>query len=546
MTSILRRVSAILFAAIFTLSIPLAAYAVEANVSYGDVSVGDTQVTHTPEAGGSAITEDHGGSVTVTGSSDTNTVTVTAGSTEAPANVHVEIQTTEGGNTNVVLDDANIESPRGAMEVTGSGDVVIELDGTNSLTSTDNGKAGLQVGPDSSITIQDANNDGGSLTAQGATWGAGIGGNANDASGDITITGGTVVATGGEEAAGIGGGQGTTNGNITITGGNVTAQGAYGSAGIGSGFVGVLGDGNVGDIAISGGTVTASGGTGAAGIGGGTSGLVGDITITGGNIIATGGADYFETGGAGIGSGVDGIMGELVINETEGTVTVSSNNITISGGDITATGGGKAADIGHGTGYHQHNADDPVGIVIEGDAVINTTDEDDIVIGAVEGSSAVVTVDTSKLTAGGSVGGVAGTYVPPVPEPDSPADPVDPPAEPSAPSTDPVKPSVNIDYYYYAPVSAELYTVSEDYTKTEKDGVLTITVMGEEAKLEITASGIRELIADGIHTLVFVTDNAETQVVLDELVKDCADTDEFVISHKGYVTTIILNGEEVK
>lgn len=414
----MRRMLSLLMAVLFVVSLPLTALAVDANVSYGDVTIGDTEVTHTKEAGGNAVTEKHEGSVTVTGSSDTNTVTITAGSTEAPANVHVEIQTSEGGNTNVVLNDANIESPRGAMEVTGSGDVVIELDGTNVLESTNNYQAGLQVGPDSSITIQDADNDGGSLTAQGATWGAGIGGNANDAHGDVTITGGTVVATGGSEAAGIGGGQGTVNGNITITGGNVTAQGAYGAAGIGSGSYGTYG-GDAGDITISGGTVTATGGTGAAGIGGGRGGLVGDITITDGNVTANGGTDYFETGGAGIGSGMSGIMGDLAINETEGTVTVSSNDITISGGEITATGGGKAADIGHGTGGNQRFPEDPVDIIISGDAVINTTGEDDAVIGAGY-RSAEVTVDTSKLTPEGSINGVAGTYVPPAPSAPAP------------------------------------------------------------------------------------------------------------------------------
>ena len=516
----MRRMLSLLMAILFVVSIPVSALAVEVDVSLGDVTIGDTNVQHTTTEG--FKDEVHGGSVTVTGSSDTNTVTITAGSTEAPANVHVEIKTNEGGNTNVVLNDANIKSPQGAMEVTGSGDVVIELDGTNSLVSTNNGKAGLQVGPDSSITIQDANNDGGSLTAQGAAWGAGIGGNANDAHGDVTITGGTVVATGGDEAAGIGGGSGTTNGNITITGGNVTAQGAYGAAGIGSGSYGTYG-GDAGDITISGGTVTATGGTGAAGIGGGRGGLVGDITITDGNVTANGGADYFETGGAGIGSGMSGIMGDLAINETEGTVTVSSNDITISGGEITATGGGKAADIGHGTGGNQNFPEEPVDIIISGDAVINTTGEDDAVIGAGD-CSAEVTVDTSKLTPEGSINGVAGTYV----EPTEPA--------PSAPASETKAVALPC-------VAADENGNALEWTKDLDEDRYVITIAGEEKSVAFSFHRwfLNSLKRQGAEKLVVKTAVGEIELSIQELLDMSGN--KYVLTFDGGKVALTVDGE---
>lgn len=87
----------------------------------------------------------------------------------------------------------------------------------------------------------------GSLTAQGGSKAAGIGGRGRDRNEDpslqkgrastITINGGTINATGGSYSAGIGGGD--TNGPddggiITINGGNVTVKGGVCAAGIGS------------------------------------------------------------------------------------------------------------------------------------------------------------------------------------------------------------------------------------------------------------------------------------------------------------------------
>ena len=81
------RIIALLASCLFTLQFPLTVMAaVEANIEYGDVIIGATQVTYTPSAGVDAATEDHGGAVTVTGTSTEYTVTVDTTSNPVPGN----------------------------------------------------------------------------------------------------------------------------------------------------------------------------------------------------------------------------------------------------------------------------------------------------------------------------------------------------------------------------------------------------------------------------------------------------------------------------
>ena len=250
---------------------------------------------------------------------------------------------------NITLNNAKIESDSdAAMKISGEGDVNIELNGSNVLTSGDC-HAGLEKNDkDSSgrLTIRDdLRNDGtaktdeekkaeedavaagetgdavkdvGSLTATGGSYGgdggAGIGGggryyyNAKDTS-SIEIDGGKITATGGKGAAGIGGGGlccgygGKVNKNdpddrsqtITINGGNIEATGIGGAA-FGNNW------GGSGAVTINGGHIRSirSSANRGAGIGGGWGGQFGgegDVLITGGVIEAEG------FGGAGIGGG---------------------------------------------------------------------------------------------------------------------------------------------------------------------------------------------------------------------------------------------------
>ena len=241
---------------------------------------------------------------------------------------------------NITLDNATIKSDsKAAMKISGEGDVNIELNGSNVLTS---GKshAGLEKSDEDSkgrLTIRDdLKNDGkektgeekkaeedavaakktgdavkdvGSLTATGGSdGGAGIGGGANgyyhakDTS-SIVIDGGKITATGGKSAAGIGGGAGGNGGKvnrkdpddrsqtITINGGNIEATGIGGGS--------LYNRGHDGAVTITGGHIQSTAQYGA-GIGGGWGGQLGgkgDVLITGGVIEAVG------LRGAGIGGG---------------------------------------------------------------------------------------------------------------------------------------------------------------------------------------------------------------------------------------------------
>ena len=196
----------------------------------------------------------------------------------------------------VTLDNVTINN----SNITCQGDADITLVGTNKITAP-NTNAALRVGHAvTTLTISGS----GSLEAIGGGGAAGIGtGLAKDegkTGGDITINGGTITARGSDYGAGIGcgstsaesGDASTTCGKITINGGTVTATGGVHAAGIGTGAaMRISGTARTvcGDITITGGTVTATGGKYATGIGtgaffgSGNSGSIvecGDITIT--------------------------------------------------------------------------------------------------------------------------------------------------------------------------------------------------------------------------------------------------------------------------
>lgn len=286
------------------------------------------------------------------------------------------------------------------------GDVIIEGD----LTIEAHGAveaAGIGSGRDTvagNITIQ-----GGSITAIGGKYAAGIGAGNKVDSGDggtaknITITGGIIHATGGEGAAGIGGSEeGDIDGTIKITGGTITATGGKEGAGIGGGK-----EGYTPAIEITGGKIEATGGQWAAGIGGGNAvnegdgGDVGSIYITGGDITVAGGGTEGE-GGAGIGGSDGGEVGSLKIEEksknslhitaqggkwgagigssAEGVTShnIPSIYIKLNGGTINAKGGEEGAGIGGGNTSANK-------IEIYGEGTINATGvEESCAIGAGE------------------------------------------------------------------------------------------------------------------------------------------------------------------
>lgn len=269
--------------------------------------------------------------ITITGTSTGNTVTIDADKDQT-ANVTLD-------NVNINVDEQyehgyDPDQYKTAVEVTGSGNTNIELNGNNTLTSG-YGHAGLEhnkTDDSGTLTIQDEKNDDGSAK-----------GSASDTTGSLT-------ATGGYHSAGIGGSD-KQDGQVTITGGEIIANGGSGGAGIGGGSGNKQAVGGDGDVTISGGTITATGGSLGAGIGGGAYGN-GTVTVTDGDITAKATGDY----GAGIGGGFGAIPKDTLIG--------GNGTVTISGGTITEASGGYMA-AGIGSGYQGLGT-----VTIEGDAVI--------------------------------------------------------------------------------------------------------------------------------------------------------------------------------
>ena len=225
-----------------------------------------------------------------------------------------------------------------------------------------------------------------------------IGGESGQNSGDITIVGGSITAVGKDYAAGIGGGDG--GGTVTVNCSEaypayVNATGGYYAAGIGGGRNGE------GNVKIYGGYVTATGGTRGAGIGGGSYGS-GSVEIYGGNITATGG----NNGAAGIGGGEEGsgsvtVSGGTVVaysNASGGGAGIGGGNnnvgiVNISGGNITATAYSSGAGIGGG-----RNGDDSL-VTISGGEVHAVSNNAAAAIGGGFKTKGTVIINGGTVTA---------------------------------------------------------------------------------------------------------------------------------------------------
>lgn len=246
---------------------------------------------------------------------------------------------------NITLDNATIKSDsKAAMKISGEGDVNIELNHSNVLTSGE-GHAGLEKNDEDSsgrLTIRDdLRNDGTAKTGEEKK--AEEDAVAAEKTGDAVKDVGSLTATGGgyarDSGAGIGGGS-TSTSSIVIDGGKITATGGKGAAGIGGGYWGDGGKVNQKDPDDRSQTITINGGNiVATGIGGGSAiyGRIGAVTITGGHIQST--AQY----GAGIGGGWG--------DDDEG----GDGDVLITGGVIEAVGLGGAGIGGGGADNEDPN-----------------------------------------------------------------------------------------------------------------------------------------------------------------------------------------------
>ena len=304
---------------------------------------------------------------------------------------------------NITLDNATIKSDSdAAMKISGEGDVNIELNHSNVLTS---GKAhaGLEKNDEDSkgrLTIRDdLKNDGTAKTdeekkAEEDAVAAGKSGDAVKDVGSLTATGGNSAE--GYGGAGIGGGSkfygsgDKSTSSIVINGGKITATGGKGAAGIGGGYFGHGGKVNQKDPDDRSQTITINGGNiVATGIGGGSAiyGRTGAVTITGGHIQSE------SKCGAGIGGGWGNIYG-------------GKGDVLITGGEIEAEGL-RGAGIGGGGADNDDtgNYDGCLG----GDAKVEIRGKNTIIkkavghLGAgIGGGSAFVAAPGSLLYDGGS------------------------------------------------------------------------------------------------------------------------------------------------
>ena len=249
------RIASLLLIAAF---LPTAVLAAEWNLENGSIEITATAnaeggTTQTVSQGGSSA-EDSNPTITSNGNQTGYTITIKAG----------------GGTTaNVTIKDTNISTGNAAIKTEGKGNVNLNVEGTNTVTSGHD-HAGVEKANDGNLTIGSESGEG-ELTANGGHGGAGIGGGYEGSGSDITITGGEITANGGGEAAGIGGGVLGSGSDITITGGEVTANGGWCGAGIGGGYKGSGSDVTISKdsrVEATGGDPCLLGGYGAA-IGGG-------------------------------------------------------------------------------------------------------------------------------------------------------------------------------------------------------------------------------------------------------------------------------------
>ena len=585
-----QRAAALVLTAALLTGAAFPAFADTYYIENGDIviSAGTEAGTNKVEQGGTLKSENDKGTIISSSNKDTassHTVTINA----EDKNDKVE----------VTLKDVNIDASRGseaAVSVTGKGDTNIELDGDNELQGG-NRHAGLEHNQtvdskgnvtSGKLTIQDDNDNAGSLTATGGYFGAGIGGGSAKA-GQVTITGGTITAISGD-GAGIGGGQGNMgsnagNADIEISGGTIEATGGYTSAGIGGGCYGdaiikITGDaviknatggvygsgiggggGGNGDVTISGNakienaqggitgsgigggngasgtvvikddsTVTATGGEAGAGIGGGYAGL-GDVTIEGNTMVnATGGV-----GSAGVGGGYG------AENDEDGNgsqITIKSNE---SGApNVTATGGESSIDeetkekIPGGAGIGSGVGDAKANITLEGKVTI--------VAKGGEGNAAIGDMNGEQVFTG--LDGSITRY-------DSEGNDTTLPTDPGYPvPADTSSSGGSADASVQESVFPGLVVTDKDgqrisYTSIRGNNVLSIRVGRFTASLRASLATLRQLRAEGIDTITFQTILCSTTLSVDELLAMGGEDTEVVLTHHIRSSTLTVGGKAV-
>lgn len=243
----LRRVLSCMMALLLVCSLPVSAFADKWHLDEGSITVNATESGQTVSQGETSKNDD--------------APVITQHDNETPTANTVTIKAEENATAEVTLSGVNIDvsgtgnirknAPgEAAVQITGNGDVTLELDGTNTVQSG-SGRAGVEKNTiaatstnpgngNGNLTITDENGTAGSLESTGGLDGSGIGGGHDRSGSNITITGNAeVTAKGGPSGSGIGGGAYGNGSNIKISGtAEVTAKGGNYGSGIGGGYKG--------------------------------------------------------------------------------------------------------------------------------------------------------------------------------------------------------------------------------------------------------------------------------------------------------------------
>lgn len=332
-------------------------------IEYGDYTVDpDVQVTKpepAPEAAAPAekAADPEDETVTYEAPAEENTSVVSS----VVENV-VKIVNNYKDALNIILRNLKVDagtSKEDAMNISGTGDVTLELDGKNELISGSStydsahgSLAGLHSGLlDGTLTLTDADKDGGSLTAKGGySKDSGYVSSDGIYAKDLSIIDTSITAVGGDVGGSLSyGGTGLsadvlnmTGSSLSATGGSVNnstddySAGGYGlSIGNYDGLKSNISDSHISAIGgnNSGSGKNVEGGTGAFIMGtAADSYLIDHVTLfaQGGNAQASG------SGNATGGRGIDRNSGEITISDS--AVTVAGGNAVSESG--TATGGG--------------------------------------------------------------------------------------------------------------------------------------------------------------------------------------------------------------
>ena len=385
-------------------SIATAAFADTYDLNKGSVDIlaegGEQRITQRDDTG--AFVKDEKGDIDHRLDSDITLTTKdeTTGKTETTSNT-VTIDAKEGNTANVTLKDVDIEvdtaeAKSGAIEIKGDGNTNLELNGDNTVLVKNNWSeehAAIEKADKygtGTLTIKDDLNDDGTPKDKDE--------NGNAAGGDT----GKLVAGGYHDAAAIGGG-GTYDtactSNITITGGKITANGGTYGAGIGGGY-----SGDASNIRIEGNAdVTAFGDSGAAIGSSYQSRGNSDITITDHATVTAASLDGCAIGSGQDASGkvTVTISGNASVNaQTRNPPAAigsdrSSATVNIEDhADVTAVGGGVAIGTGYG-----HEGTSTVINITGGTVNAVTRDDSRPAIGTVYGNlDLTINSSTGKTT----------------------------------------------------------------------------------------------------------------------------------------------------